>query len=141
MNQNCDASAPSKPANSDERHCLRLPIKAARLNNMSQTTSSAVWMASPHTRVVVARTRNEAGSRVRVAPRKVVAARAKKAPAARPRSTGRPLSTAPDRLPGLSEVTTTPAVAMMTAVAIAGVSGSPRTARPKTATCTGSVLM
>ncbi len=59
------------------------------------------------------------------------------APAARPSSVAVKL----DGVPGLSAITTTPAVAIRIAAAIAGVTTSPRKTRPNSATCTGSVLM
>ena len=43
--------------------------------------------------------------------------------------------------PGLSEITITPAVAIRMAAAASGATRSPRKIKPKSATCTGSVLI
>ena len=58
----------------------KLAISAVRSNRPSQTSRMAVCRPRPQTRVVVARIRNEPSSRDRIAPRKPMAARAKKAP-------------------------------------------------------------
>src|SRR5215212_7945172 len=125
MYQNWDARAPRNPASSDERHSLRLPRRAARLKTASHRSSSTVWTARPQTSVVVARTANEVDGTARVAPRKLVAASAKKAPAAMPSITGRALNIDAGAPPGFRDVTSTPNVAITMAVAITKVRGSP----------------
>ncbi len=71
-----------------------------------------------------------------------MADRAKHAPAERPSTVGRqPPPDAPRKALALVDTTMTPAVAIVMAAAIMGVTASPRNRRPNMATCTGSVLI
>src|SRR5262249_37184262 len=73
-----------------------------------------------------------------MAPRNPMTDRPNKAPDPRPRSVG---LGPPDIAPGLTDISTTPAVAVVMATAIGNVTGSPSSTSPNKATKTGSVLI